>query len=95
MSGVREKGGGGDGSLSVLAWHEPARRGVVSLRRRGTMRSDAAWRDATHRGVARIEPSRFNVAREGVEQVPSQDKLDPCCSARRGDEPSRRVAGRG
>lgn len=32
---------------------------------------------------------------EGVEQVPSQDKLDPCCSARRGDEPSRRVAGRG
>lgn len=65
MSGVREKGGGGDGSLSVLAWHEPARRGVVSLRRRGTMRSDAAWRDATHRGVARIEPSRFNVARDG------------------------------
>lgn len=47
-------------------WHGTSQHGAAwSLRRRGTMRSDAAWRDATHRGVARIEPSRFNVARDG------------------------------
>lgn len=51
MSGERERerGGGGDGSLSVLAWHEPARRGVVS---------QAAWHDAIRRGVARCNPLR-------------------------------------
>lgn len=79
-------------------WHGTSQHGT----RRGLRKQ---WRGAAQygvarygaRGVARIEACSSGSAAmvEGVEQVPSQDKLDPCCSARRGDEPSRRVVGKG
>lgn len=60
----------------------PAWRGVA---RRGAIQAAAAWPEST----------RLGSVVGGVKQVPSQGKLDPCRSARRGDEPSRRDVGEG
>lgn len=62
----------------------------------GAVRRDAARGVARYRARGVVAAASGSAAMvEGVEQVPSQDKLDPCCSPRRGDEPSRRVVGRG